>query len=243
MTVMTIKFAGLALMAGVVLAWIGGLFMPGYTFINPVDQTDFVAARDALGDGAVLAHWMNLTMFISMLLMIFGFVVLYPLASRQAGVGAKLLQFGIITSIIEWSILIIAAGMRYFEIHLMQRSKLPADGSLSAADFEAAALAIHVDMTAVLLAFVLLYPLASIMVGLGIANRFASIGLYKGAGYVMAAAGLLGLVNFLMSMNVPDVGLQTLFVANSIALYVAGVSLFIVGLGMYRGRSELAEES
>ena len=101
--VMRIKYAGLALMVGVVLAWIGGLFMPGYTFINPVDQTDFPAARDALGDWAVLAHWMNLIMFISMLLMIFGFLVLYPVASRQAGVGGRLLQFGIITSVIEWS--------------------------------------------------------------------------------------------------------------------------------------------
>ena len=240
---MTIKYAGLALMVGVVMAWIGGLFMPGYTFINPVDQTDFPAARNALGDWAVLAHWTNLIMLISMLLMIFGFLVLYPVASRQAGVGGKLLQFGIITSIIEWSILIIVTGMRHFEIHLMQRSKLPAEGSLSAADFEAAALAIHVDMTAVLLAFVLLYPLASIMVGLGIARRFASIGFYKGTGYVMAAAGLLGLVNFLVAMNVPDLGLQTLFVVNSIALYVAGVCLFIIGFGMYRGRSELVEES
>ena len=81
------------------------------------------------------------------------------------------------------------------------------------------------------------------MVGLGIAGRFASIGLYKGTGYVMAAAGLLGLVNFLVAMNVPDLGLQTLFVVNSIALYVAGVCLFIIGFGMYRGRSELVEES
>ena len=240
---MRIKYAGLALMVGVVLAWIGGLFMPGFTFINPVDQTDFPAARDALGDSAVLAHWMNLIMFTSMLLMIFGFLVLYPVASRQAGVGGRLLQFGIITSVIEWSILIIVAGVRHFEIHLMQRSKLPADGSLSGADFEAAALAVHVDVTSLLLAFVLLYPLASIMVGLGIARRFASSGLYKGAGYVMAAAGLLGVVNFLLAMNVPDVGLQTQYAVNSIALYVAGVSLFIVGLGMYRGRSELAEES
>ena len=239
---MTIKYAGLALMVGVVLAWVAGLFMPGYTFINPVDQTDFPAAVEALGDSAVLGHWMNFIMLISLLLMTFGFLGLYPLASRQAGVGGKLLQFGIITSIIEWSIVIITAGMRHFEIHLMQRSNLADGGSLSAADFQAAALAVHVDMTAVTLAFVVLYPLASIMVGLGVANRFASIDLYKGAAYVMVAAGLLGLVNFLFAMTTPDVGLQTLFMINSIALYTAGVCLFIVGLGMYRGRSELAEE-
>ena len=229
-------------MTGMVLAWIGGLFMPGYTFIGPVDQTDFPAAVAALGDSAILAHWMNFIMLVSLLLLIFGILRLYPLASRQAGAGGRLLQFGIITSIIEWSTIVIVVGMRHFEIHLLQRSNLPADGSLSAAEFEAAALAVHVDLTAVLLASVVLYPLASIMVGLGVAKRFASIGLYKGAGYAMAAAGLLGLVNFLFAMNVPDVGLQTLFLINSIALYVAGVCLFIIGFGMYRGRGEFAEE-
>ena len=47
---------------------------------------------------------------------------------------------------IEWSVLIIASGMRHFVIHLMQRSGLPDDGSLSAADFEAAPLAVHTDI-------------------------------------------------------------------------------------------------
>ena len=119
---MPIRFAGIALIAGVVLAFVAPAFMPGYGLINPVDQTDFAAARDALGDSAVLAHWVNFITLLSLLLMIFAFLSLYPLASRQAGLGGKILQFGIIVSIIEWSMLIIAAGMRHFEIHLMQRS-------------------------------------------------------------------------------------------------------------------------
>jgi hypothetical protein len=115
---MTIRYAGIALMVGVVLALVAPLFMPGYTLISPVDQTDFPAARDALGDSAVLAQWMTFLTLISLLLS-FGFLGLYPLASRQAGLGGKLLQFGIIATLIEWSILIIATGMRHFEIHLM----------------------------------------------------------------------------------------------------------------------------
>ena len=144
---MTIRYAGIALMVGVVLAFVAPLFMPGYTFINPVDQTDFPAALDALGDSAVLAQWMTFFTLISLLLMSFGFLCLYPLASRQAGLGGRLLQFGIIATLIEWSILIIATGMRHFEIHLMQRGRnLATDGSQSAADFEVAALAVHIDM-------------------------------------------------------------------------------------------------
>ena len=241
-TGMTIKRAGLALMVGVVLVWVAGLFLPGFALIDPTDQTDFAAARDALGDSAVLAHWMNFLTLIALLLMIFAFVRLYPVASRKAGVGGRLLQFGIITSIIEWSILIIVVGMRHFEIHLMQRSTSASGGSQSPEAFEAAALALHIDMTGVILATVALYPLASIMVGLGLAKQFASLDLYKGAAYAMAAAGALGLVNFLVGMNAPDADLQTLVTINSIALYAAGACLLIVGLGMYQGRQEFADE-
>ena len=79
---------------------------------------------------------------VSLLLLSFGLLGLYPAASRQDGLGGRLLQFGIIVSLIECSFLIIASGMRHFVIHLMQCGDLPADGSLSAADFEASALAV-----------------------------------------------------------------------------------------------------
>ncbi len=238
---MAIKYAGLALIAGVVLAFVAPIFMPGYALIYPVDQTDFAAARDALGDSPVLAHWVNFISLISLSLMIFAFLVLYPLASRQGGLAGKILQFGIVASIIEWGILIVATGMRHFVIHLMQRSELT-EGTPSPEEFQAAALAVHTDMAAVTIAFVALYPLASIAVGLGLANRFASMDLYKVTAYVMAAAGLLGLVNFLFAMSAPDMGFETLLLINNLALYIGGVCFIIVGYGMYRGRNELAEE-
>ena len=143
---MAIRHSGLALMAGVVLVILAALFLPGNAFIIPVDQTDFVAARDALDDSAVLAHWMTFVTIVSLLLLSLGPLGLFPAARRQGALGCRLLQLGIIVSLIEWSVLIIASGMRHFVIHLMQRSDLPADGSLSAADFEAAALTVHTDI-------------------------------------------------------------------------------------------------
>ena len=240
---MTIRYAGLALMLGVVLAFVAPLFMPGFSLVNPVDQTDFAAARDALGESPVLAQWMTFITLISLLLMSFGFVGLYPLASRQAGLAGGLLRFGIIATIIEWSILIIATGMRHFEIHLMQRSNLAADGSQSAANFQAAALAVHIDLTGVTLAFVALVPLASMMFGFGLSKRFASMDLYKGACYLLVAGALVGLVNYLFAMNSPDSGIQSLLLVNTIVLYIQGVCLIVVGYGMYKGREELAEEA
>lgn len=240
---MTTRYAGLALIIGVALALVAPLFMPGYTFINPVDQIDFAAARDALGDSAVLAQWVTFITLISLLLMSFGFVGIYPLASRQAGLGGRLLQFGIIATLIEWSILIIATGMRHFEIHLMQRMNLATEGSLSAGEFEAAALAVHIDITAVTLAFVALAPLASSLFGIGLSNRFASMGLYKAACYLLVVGGLVGLVNFLFAMNSPDLGIQSLLLINTLVLYVQGICLIIFGYGMYRGQEGLTEDS
>ncbi len=240
---MTIRYAGLALMVGVLLAFVAPLFMPGYTLIDPVDQTDFLTALRALGDSAVLAQWMTFFTLISLLLMSFGFLAILPLANRQAGLAGRLLQFGIIATLIEWSILIVATGMRHFEIHLMQRSNLGSTGSQSAADFEAAALAVHIDMTGVTLAFVALAPLASSLFGIGLSGRFATMNLYKVACYVLVAAGIVGMLNFLLAMNAPDLGLQSLLMVNSIALYIQGVCLIIVGYGMYRGQEELSGES
>ena len=143
---MALRHSGLALMAGVVMVIVAALFLPGNAFVSPLDQTDFVAARDALDDSAVLAHWMTFITLVSLLLLSFGLLGLYPAASRQDGLGGRLLQFGIIVSLIEWSVLIIASGMRHFVIHLMQWSDRPANGTLSAPDFEAAALAVHTDI-------------------------------------------------------------------------------------------------
>lgn len=240
---MTTRYAGLALMVGVVLILVAPLFMPGYTFINPVDQTDFLAARDALGDSPVLAQWVTFISLISLLMMTFGFLGLFPLASRQAGLGGKLLQLGIIATLIEWSVLIIATGMRHFEIHLVQRGGLAPDGSPAAAAFEAAALDVHIETTAVTLAFVALAPLASGMFGIGLSRRFASMGLLKVACYLMVAAAIAGLANFLFVMSAPDTGLQALILVNTITLSVQSICLIIIGYGMYRGQDGLAEES
>ena len=239
---MTTKYPGFALMVGVVLIFVGSLFLPGNSIINPVDQIDYPEAVDALRDSAVLAQWMTFITLISLLLMSFGLLALFPLASRQPGLGGRLLQFGIITSIIEWSVLIVASGMRHFSIHLTQRADLGNYGSLTEQAFMDAALAVHIDMLAVTLTFVVLFPLASILVGLGLAPRFGSMGVYKIASYLLVLVGLVGLLNFLISINSPDVGIDLLLYVNSVVLYIGGACLFIMGLGMYRGQPELSEQ-
>lgn len=240
---MTLRHAGLALMAGVILAFVAPLFMPGYAFIDSVDQTDFPLAVDALAGAPVLAQWMTFLTLIAMLLMSFGLLGLLPLASRQPGLWGRILQFGIILTIIEWAIVVITSGMRHFEIHLLQRGMLDSHSSLSPADFEAAALATHIEIVAVTLAFLALAPIASSMVGLGLAKRFDSMNLPKLACHILVLGGIVGLGSFLFALNSPDVGIRSLLFVNTMVLYVQGVSLIIIGYCMYTGRKELAEES
>ena len=240
---MVIRHSGLALMAGVALVILASLFLPGNAFVSPVDQTDFVAARDALGDNAGLAHWMTFFTIASLLLLSFGLLGLFPAASRQGGLGGRLLQFGIIVSLIEWAVLIIASGMRHFVIHLMQRANLGDDASLTPEQFEAAALAVHTDLTAVTLTFIALFPLATIMVGIGLSQRFGSMDIYKLTSYVLAIGGVIGLVIYLTAMSAPDLGIQTLLWINSVVLYIQSIGLFIIGYGMYKERKEFSQES
>ena len=209
---MATKYPGLALMAGMVLIMLTSMLLP----------------------------WMTFMTIISLLLMSYGLLGLYPAASQQAGFGGRMLQFGIIISVIEWSILIIVGGMRHFVIHMMQRSELPADGSLTSADFEQVALGIHTTMTSVGLTLYALFPLASILLGIGLSKRFDSMGIYKSSSLILAIGGVLGLIIFLTAMNAPDFGLSTMLNINNTVLSIMSITLIIIGYGMYREREEFA---
>ena len=237
------KPAGLALMAGVVLTFVGSIFMPGNLLIDRADPTDYRETMQVLGDSAVLAQWMTFITLISLVAMSLGILGLYPLAKRQGGLSGRLLQCGIIVSILEWSVLIIASGMRHFSIHLLQRAELGDYGSLTVADFAEGALAVHTSAAAVTLTFMALFPLATLLLGLGLTARFGSMDVYKTASVLMVLGGLLGVVNFIVALNAPDVGLDLLLYVNNSALYILGICLFIIGLGMYQGKRELSLEA
>lgn len=233
------RHAGLALMLGVVLAFVGSLFMPGNFLIDMADPIDYTSTVNAWADNAILAQWMTFIILISMMLMVFGALGLYPLASSQGGLAGRLLQFGIVASIIEWSILVIAQGMRHFSIHLLQRDDL----GHSSLDFATAALETHVLTIAVTMAFLALFPIATFLTGYGLAARFSSMDIYKIASYLLVIGGAVGFVNFIIALNSPDVGLNLLLYVNSAILWIGGACLFIIGLGMYQGRSELSVEA
>jgi hypothetical protein len=230
------------LAAGVILAFISSNLHPGNTLINPVDQTDFPQAVSAIGDAANLSHLMTLLAILSMLLMSFGVLGLYPLTARQGGLGSAILRFGIFASILEWSCIVVGMGLRLFVTHLTQRAADAPDGSELQALFETNALAMHTTSVAVLLAFVALFPLASMSVGIGTASRMQTMNVFKIASYGLFLFGAAGLVNFLIALFAGADAPNTYFAINSVFLSLSAICLLAVGVGMYQGRGGLAEE-
>ena len=233
---MATRYAGFSLAAGVILAFVSSYLHPGNTLINPVDQTDFPQAVAAIGDAANLSHVMTL------LLMSFGLLGLYPLAARQGGLGSAILRFGIFASILEWSCIVVGMGLRLFVTHLTQRAANAPDGSELQALIESNALAIHTNSVAVLLTFVALFPLASMSVGLGTAIRIQTMNVFKIASYGLVLFGAAGLINFLIALFAGADAPNTYFALNSVFLSLSAICLLAVGVGMYQGRSGLTEE-
>lgn len=231
------KGTGLALMVGVILAIVASLFYPGGPFINPVNQTDFPAAVAALGEQPHLAHVMTMLVIAGMLLHGYGIAALLRLGNGRRCLAGSALRAGVIASLFGWAIFVVALGRRHMVIHLMQRSTNPAESPEMLTQFEAFALAGHVDMAGLLMGFVWVWPVASILVGLGLIARLTTMNVFKVAAYGFVAIGVGGLVNFLVAQHVPTLDLNALLVANNTLQLVGSLCLFIVGLGLYQGRS------
>lgn len=238
---MSIKYAGMALALGIILSVISALLYPGNALVNTVDQTDYPAALAVVADAPTLAHITIFLSIVAMLLISFGAFGLFPLATRLGGLRGSLLKFGIIISIIEWSIVIIGLGMRHFVTYLMQRASSTA-GSEDQIYFEDTALMIHTSLTAVFLAFITIYPFATMLVGIGVASLIRSMNAIKIAAYVLVVSGAGGLITYLVAMIAPgDEAIIYLLVFNML-LFIGSICLFLIGIGMYRGSEGLAEE-
>ncbi|MCY4616645.1 MAG: hypothetical protein OXC71_09695, partial [Chloroflexi bacterium] len=90
--------------------------------------------------------------------------------------------------------------------------------------------------------FMVFFPFATMLVGLGLAPRFEGMDLLKAACYGFVVVGALAMVNFLYAMFIPDTDLEVHLAAHNLMSLVGSACLFIVGIGMYQGRSELVAD-
>ena len=240
---MTTKYAGIAMMVGIALSIVASLLYPGNAVVYRVDQTDFPAALEVIGDAPTLTHTTIFLSILAMLLISFGAYGLFPLATRLGGLAGTLLKFGIIISIIEWSIVIIGLGMRHFVTHLMQRATDAAAGSENQILLEETALAVHTTLTAVFLGFITIYPFATMLFGYGVGKLIQTMNAFKIAANASSGVGRGRVaITYLAAMFVPgDDPLVYLMIFN-ILLFIGSICLFVIGLGMYRGSEGLSEE-
>lgn len=233
------RTAGISLMAGVMVAFFPSLLTPGGWLISPVDQANYAETLEVLSRYPSLAHVTAMAAAMSMLLYGYGLLGLFRLNAVPGSRLSSLLQYGVITSLFGWGIFLIAMGKRHMTVHLIQRSMEASENPELQNVLFNAALNGYADMAGLILAFLTIYPFASMMVGVGLAPRFRSMNIYKIASIGLFVIGAAGFINFVVAQHFPTIALDLLLGVNNSLLSVGALCLFIVGLGMYRQRPEL----
>ncbi len=231
------RHAGLALIVGVVLSMVGSIIFPGGPIVENVDQTDFEGAIAVLAANPGLGHLTTLMVILGMLLHGYGLLGLFGLTRGGAGFQGPGLRFGIILSLFGWGLFTLSLAKRHMVIHLTQRADLEETASLQEF-FDSAALTGHTEVAGLILGFIVIYPFASALTGLGLAPRFDGMDVFKAACYGLVLVGVLGFLNFIYALFVPETDLVLHLLINNLVLMIGSVCLFVIGLGMYRGRSE-----
>jgi len=227
----------LALIVGVILLVLASLLFPGGV-VDPVDQTDFSAALEAAAAKASLAHLASMLSIIGMFL--YGYAAFTWLRLAQQGSGGLCLRLGAYVSVFGWSLYVVAMGMRQFSVHLMQRGM---DAGADQAMFESLALDTYVSMAGIVIALVSVYPIGSILVGMGLASRFGSMSIFKLASYGFVLLGVLAIINFLVLQHVSGIEPRVLLTNDNAMQAFGSLCFVIIGLGMYQGRAELTSEA
>ena len=237
MTMAPTRHAGLALIVGGLLSMVGSIIFPGGPIVDSVDQTDFEGAIEVLAANPGLGHLTTLMVILGMLLHGYGLLGLFGLARGREGFQGPGLRFGIILSLFGWGLFILSLAKRHMVIHLTQRADTAETASLQEF-FDTAALTGHTEMSGLILGFIVIYPFASALTGLGLAPRFGGMDVFRAACYGLVLIGVLGFLNFIYALFVPDTDLVLHLIINNLVLMVGSVCLLAIGIGMYQGRGE-----
>lgn len=235
---MTNKMAGKALIVGVILLLAGILFMPGGPILDSVDQTDFTAAVNALADNSPLSHTMTLLMIFGVLFMAFGVMPLFRLTAGQRTPAGLALWIGLIGMIVAWGVFIMQSATNHMVVHIMDNGIGAGTGAAQQATLQDLALAVYSAGGTLHIAFLSISCLASIMLGLGIANRFTETNLFKVGAYGLVLVGVLLLLNLLVVQHF-DIELSVLLLISSSSLFLGLVCYFVLGIALFQGRKEL----
>ena len=215
---------------------ITGFISPGGPFIDNVDQTVFPDAIKALADNGSLTHVVTLLGILASLAVAYGLFSFFRLAGREGGFVHSLLRFGLVLNLFHYAIFILEGGMRHLLV-------LVADNGIGTGDHEqdAVMMSIHAAGVGLHFAFLTVSSVAGILLGVGLATRASSLNAFAGASWVLALAGLVGLVNVIVGEHIGG-DIEAAAVISSIVLFVGAAALVVIGLGVLSGDDALTPE-
>ncbi|MDE2938404.1 MAG: hypothetical protein OXR67_05745 [Chloroflexota bacterium] len=232
------KSAGLALMGGVILSIPAFLFHPGGIFISPVDLNDFPATIAVLSDYASLTHVITMVMVLSLFLESYGFFALTRIRSRVGSLSGYALRFGVIGMLFSYGALALELGTRHMVVHIATHGVTGQAGVDPALGLPDLALTVYAAGIGLHVTFLFVSALAALCLGLGLAAHFATLNIYRIAGYGVALVGVAGLVNVVLVQHFHGVDFALLAIITNLVLLIGTIWLFIIGLGLYKGISE-----
>ena len=102
-------------------------------------------------------------------------------------------------------------------------------------------MSIHAAGVGLHFAFLTVSSVAGILLGVGLATRASSVNAFAGASWVLALAGLVGLVNVIVGEHIGG-DIEAAAVISSIVLFVGAAALVVIGLGVLSGDDALTSE-
>jgi hypothetical protein len=235
--VMVNRSAGIAMMAGFILLTFAALFYPGVRTIDRVDQTDYAGSLAVVADHASLAQFVNVTAIVAALLFAYSFLVLFRAAGKRTGIAGSMMRFGIGIGLVGWAIGVVGFGVRHMVIHLLQRGYEEAQLAEQLRDF---ALTTHVVNASLFFSFIVVFSSGCFLLGAGLASQCKRMDSLKFASYGLMLSGFGQIAVYLVALFFPEVGLSNLINYYFVSLMIGILSLFVIGVAMYRGRPELA---
>ncbi len=223
---------GCALIVGALLLIVTGLLLPGGPIIDNVDLTDLEASLGAMSDNDTLTHVMTLLAILGSLAVAFGLFSFFRLSGDEGSTGHAFLRFGLVLNLFHYGIFILSGGLRHFLL-------IVADGGVeTGGQDQAIAMNLHSASIGLHFALLTVSSIGGILVGVGLARRFASLNVFASACWLLALAGLAGLVNVVVGEHVGS-DLEAPALISSIVLFVGAVCLIVIGYGVHTGQSEL----
>ena len=213
------------------------LFYPGGWLIDPSDPLDFQETIDAMTGNDNLTRGLSLLIVLAALSVSYGLFSFWRLSGPARSLGHSLLRFGILVNLFHYGIYILSLGVRDLLVAVHQH----ADSLAAPEQADQLMLVLLATSGGLHYTFVTISSISGILVGIGLARRFSSLGLSAAACWVFALAGTAGLVNVLVGQQA-EVNPEAFIMVSNVVLFVAAAALLVIGIGVFRGESELVSE-